>query len=46
MNFLKTFKMLKIKPPEKERGSTRISSIQYIERLISAITKPKEEGQT
>lgn len=42
-DFKKTFKRLKIKPPEKERGNTRISSNQYIEKLISTFTKTKEE---
>lgn len=40
-NFKQTFKKLKIKQPEKDRGSSRPSSIQYIEKLISCYQELK-----
>ena len=43
-NFKATFKKLKLKPPEKERGSTRLSSIQYIEKLVNGYTELKEQA--
>ena len=41
-SFKLVFKKLKIKPPEKQRGCTKRSSNQYIEKLISAYTYLKE----
>lgn len=39
----KELKRLKIKPPEKERGCTKISSVQYIEKLITAYSELKDQ---
>ena len=43
-NFKKDFKRLKIKLPEKDRETTQRSSVQYIEKLISAYADLKENS--